>query len=94
MDINPGDRAENCDGLMEPIGVEIDGIDEYKIHYECQGCGYRHNVRDAEEDNFDKIVELSKNPLGFKITSKTVIKSQHHLHNSNFSGFFPSFLNL
>ncbi len=57
-DINPGDRLANCQGLMEPVGVEtVSG--EYIIHYKCQKCGYKHRVKAAAEDNFEKIVKLT-----------------------------------
>ena len=38
VDINPGDRAEACGGLMEPIGVELDK-GKYVITQQCLKCG-------------------------------------------------------
>ena len=38
MDVNPGDRAADCGGMMEPILVE--GIvDKYMITQKCKKCG-------------------------------------------------------
>ena len=34
LDINPGDRANECEGLLRPIGIEK-FKDTYKIVYEC-----------------------------------------------------------
>ncbi len=62
VDVNPGDRKADCGGLMEPIGVEIKARDSI-IHYRCTRCGFEHRVKAASDDNFDKIIELSKKPL-------------------------------
>ena len=42
VDVNPGDRSEECHGLLEPIGVDINRKKGYVIIYKCQiiqnGC--------------------------------------------------------
>ena len=38
VDIYPGDRAEKCGGLMEPIGVELEK-GKYIITQKCLKCG-------------------------------------------------------
>lgn len=38
VDIFPGDRAEACGGLMEPIGVEL-SKGKYVITQKCRYCG-------------------------------------------------------
>ncbi|MFA6254042.1 MAG: RNHCP domain-containing protein [Candidatus Paceibacterota bacterium] len=38
VDITPGDRAEECGGLMEPIGVELEKS-KYIIIQKCLKCG-------------------------------------------------------
>ena len=38
VDINPGDRAEECGGLMEPIEVGLEK-DKYVITQKCLKCG-------------------------------------------------------
>ena len=58
VDIYPGDRANNCLGLLEPIGIEK-YKNTYKIIYKCQKCGELHKNIMANDDNFDKIIELS-----------------------------------
>lgn len=62
VDVNPGDRAEDCGGLMIPKAVEIKS-DGYKIYYDCEKCGYEHRVKSAPDDNFEAILSLSKNPI-------------------------------
>jgi len=63
VDINPGDRASNCDGLMKPIGVKVLKPGKYKIYYKCQKCGYKHKVKSSKDDNFDLILSLSTVPI-------------------------------
>lgn len=62
VDINPGDRQSQCLGLMEPMGVtkEKGG---WKISYQCQSCDYLHQCKSSENDNMEKIIELSTRPL-------------------------------
>ena len=60
VDINPGDRLNECKGLLKPIGIEK-FKDTYKIIYKCESCGELHKNIMANDDNFDIIIELSKN---------------------------------
>ena len=39
LDINPGDRAENCHGILEPIGIEHNSKKGYMIIFKCKKCG-------------------------------------------------------
>ena len=57
VDINPGDRAATCNGLMEPIGIEIKS-GQTRIIYQCLNCGYNHTVKVASDDNQDKVIGL------------------------------------
>ena len=60
VDIMPGDRQNECKGLLKPIGIEK-FKDTYKIIYKCLKCGMIHKNIMAKDDDFDKIIELSKN---------------------------------
>ena len=60
VDINPGDRLNNCQGLLKPIGIEK-FRDSYKIVYKCENCNESHKNIMATDDNFEKIIILSKN---------------------------------
>ena len=62
VDINPGDRRADCQGLMKPIGA-IKEKGNWKIIYQCQKCGYQHKNKAAEQDNRQKIINLSTNPI-------------------------------
>ena len=60
VDINPGDRAETCGGLMEPIDFELkDG--NYVIVHRCQKCGFIRRNKTSPNDNFETVLALAKN---------------------------------
>ena len=58
VDINPGDRLNECKGLLKPIGIEK-YKDTYKIIYKCEKCKSLHKNITAIDDNSNKIIELS-----------------------------------
>lgn len=58
VDIFPGDRNNNCKGLLEPIGIEK-FKDTYKIIYKCKKCNKIHKNIMANDDNMDLIIQLS-----------------------------------
>jgi Zn finger protein HypA/HybF involved in hydrogenase expression len=60
VDINPGDRQNQCKGLLRPIGIEK-FKNTYKIIYKCEKCNQIHKNIMANDDNMDLIIELSKN---------------------------------
>jgi predicted RNA-binding Zn-ribbon protein involved in translation (DUF1610 family) len=62
VDINPGDREENCHGKMKPIGIEKKSKC-MAILYVCEKCGYKYRVKKAEADNMEKILDLMSNSL-------------------------------
>ncbi len=59
VDVNPGDRAERCSGLMEPVGVEELG-GAYTLVHKCTTCGFERKNKVVEGDNFDAILALAK----------------------------------
>lgn len=58
VDINPGDRANECKGLLKPIGIEK-FKNTYKIIYKCQKCNQFHKNIIARDDDFNLIINLS-----------------------------------
>ncbi len=60
VDILPGDRKNTCLGLLEPIKIEK-FKDTFKIIYKCKKCHMIHKNIMANDDNMEKIIELSKN---------------------------------
>jgi DNA-directed RNA polymerase subunit RPC12/RpoP len=57
VDINPGDRANKCGGLMEPIYAEMirSGHD---IAYRCVKCGEIKHNRSHKNDDFETILKI------------------------------------
>lgn len=59
LDKNPGDRAENCHGILEPIGLETNSKKGYIIVFKCKKCGEIKKNKVAKDDEMNKIIELS-----------------------------------
>ncbi len=59
VDINPGDRANTCNGLQRPIGIENNSKKGYVIIYKCTRCGKITRNKSAQDDNFDRILQVS-----------------------------------
>ena len=57
VDVNPGDRAEPCRGLMEPVGFTIRRGDYILVH-RCTTCGMTKRNKAAKSDSFDAILGL------------------------------------
>lgn len=57
VDVDPGDRASTCGGLMEPVDVEVEHGEHVLIH-KCQKCGHIKPNKVAKADNFDRVVAL------------------------------------
>lgn len=51
MDDVPGDRASDCGGAMEPIGVWSREGGDWAILHQCRSCGVIHSNRIAGDDN-------------------------------------------
>jgi len=64
LDVNPGDRASDCGGVLEPIFAEIDAKKGYVIVSRCKKCGAERRNKAAHEakvqpDNIDLIIKLT-----------------------------------
>src|SRR5690606_13518864 len=44
VDIHPGDRAENCGGMMAPMGLKQKGGDWVLLH-QCEKCGAQRRCK-------------------------------------------------
>ena len=49
VDVNPGDRANECCGEMEPVSALPDARHGYIILHKCTRCGEIHRNRAAHE---------------------------------------------
>lgn len=57
VDVDPGDRAETCGGLMEPIAVE-GTTPNYRLVQRCVKCGITRRINISPEDETDAILAL------------------------------------
>ena len=58
VDVFPGDRAGECGGMMEPVGVEKKGK-EYIVTHKCMKCGLEKPNKAVVEDSFDMLIQIS-----------------------------------
>ena len=59
VDINPGDRLNQCQELMEPVGIELDH-GQYVISHRCTKCGQEKRNKASDKDDFDTLVALGR----------------------------------
>jgi len=57
VDINPGDRASNCQGLMEPIALENKNGEQVIVH-RCIKCGFQKRNKVAKNDSFNDLLNI------------------------------------
>ena len=65
LDINPGDRASECRGLMEPISAEPDPKKGYVIIHKCTKCGAERNNKMQSDDDTALLIKLT-NPYNLE----------------------------
>lgn len=49
----PGDRANSCRGMMEPVGVFTRRTGEYVLVHRCTKCHFERYNRVAGDDELD-----------------------------------------
>lgn len=59
VDIDPGDRAAVCGGLMRPVWIEIDR-NEHVITHACTRCPHTRRQRVAANDAHDALLLLAR----------------------------------
>lgn len=65
VDIQPGDRACTCHGVMVPVGLDQSGKKGWMILHCCSKCGFEGRNRAAlddpdQPDDWDALVTLSR----------------------------------
>jgi hypothetical protein len=55
VDVNPGDRANECGGMMKPMGVEMEQ-GEFVILHKCEKCGSTKRNKTDKIDDLNKIL--------------------------------------
>ena len=63
LDDEPGDRAADCGGTMEPVAVWVRKGGEWAIIHRCKVCGVLHPNRVAADDNPTVLMSLAVKPL-------------------------------
>ena len=59
VDNKPGDRENQCHGLMKPVAIDVKS-DRYIIIHHCLKCGTKKRNKSASNDSFDAILEVIK----------------------------------
>ena len=63
VDDEPGDRASDCGGIMEPVAVWGRRDGEWAIIHRCRCCGKLSSNRVAADDNPMKLMSIAMRPL-------------------------------
>ena len=63
LDNEPGDRASDCKGDMEPIAVWVRDGGEWAILHRCKECGVIHSNRIAADDESLALMKLALKPV-------------------------------
>jgi len=59
VDVHPGDRAEACLGMMEPIAVE-GASPAYVIVHSCTRCGIKRRNKVEAADNMSTVIAIAQ----------------------------------
>ena len=60
IDNLPGDRANNCLGLMRPIGIRNNSKKGYQIIHCCKKCGVE-KVNRVAPDDMETLISMMRN---------------------------------
>ena len=63
VDLEPGDRASDCGGIMDPVAVWVRKGGEWAIIHRCRRCGALSSNRVAADDNPMKLMSIAMKPL-------------------------------
>ena len=58
VDIEPGDRAADCGGMMEPIAIEGSTGNGYMVRQKCQRCGHERRNSIGPGDSTATVLSL------------------------------------
>jgi hypothetical protein len=61
VDVFPGDRQEECRGMMEPVSIDVKR-GQYIILHRCTKCGFEKRNKSAADDNFEAILAIYEEP--------------------------------
>lgn len=70
VDERPGDRASECHGRMDPIGVWVREDGEWAIVHRCRICGKLSSNRIAADDNPMKLMAIAMKPFTSRLLNQ------------------------
>lgn len=59
VDVNPGDRANECRGALRPVRTEPDPKKGFVVIHRCERCGEIRRNRAAADDNRALLIKLT-----------------------------------
>ena len=62
VDINPGDRAESCQGMMEPVKIDFEK-GKYIINHRCLKCNFKKRKGVEKNDDFEAVLAIVKKAI-------------------------------
>ncbi len=67
VDFRPGDRLNDCQGIMDPVGITYKSGKGFQIIHSCEKCKKSTVNKVAEHtvqpDTIDKIIQLQVKPM-------------------------------
>ncbi len=63
VDVQPGDRAHGCAGMMRPTAVEVRGGGQVIVH-RCERCGFTRRNKVTADDDFEVLLEVMRSAGG------------------------------
>ena len=67
VDVNPGDRANSCKGVLTPVSALPHPKKGFQIIYRCEKCGQTHTNKAAltgeDPDDTDLLIRLTASPM-------------------------------
>ena len=59
VDVNPGDRAADCGGILDPIRADPDPKKGFVITHRCRKCGALRRNKAAADDDRELLIRLT-----------------------------------
>jgi len=60
VDVDPGDRAADCGGMMRPTRVEVGKRDVWRLVHRCDTCGHERYNDVQPEDDWETVVGVQQ----------------------------------
>ena len=59
LDIMPGDRQNDCNGILEPVQTELSSKKGFIIIFKCRKCGAKIKNKSAKDDDNLLLINLT-----------------------------------